>query len=61
MDKISLGKYCINCKYSVWINDRLLCIKHGNTIENDDYCHDINERGIIVIQEVNNNDKEDKR
>lgn len=61
MDEISLGKFCINCKYSVWCNNRLLCIKHGKTIENDDYCHDLDERDIIVVREVENYDKEDKR
>lgn len=61
MDEISLGKCCINCKYSVWCNNRLLCIKHGKTIENDDYCHDLDERDIIVVREVENYDKEDKR
>lgn len=61
MDKITLGKYCINCKCSVWINERLLCIKHGKTIENDDYCHDFDERdNYLIVQEVNN-DEEDKR
>lgn len=60
MDRISLAKYCINCMYSVWCNDRLLCIKHGVTTENDDYCHDLDERPIVVIQEVHTYDKENK-
>lgn len=49
---INLSKYCVNCKYSGWVNGRYLCTKNGKTVEEDDYCHDFNERNISVIGNV---------
>lgn len=51
MGRFLIGKYCINCKYSVYCNNRYLCVKHGKTIDEEDYCHDIEERNLIIYEE----------
>lgn len=50
--KYIVNKYCVNCKYSAWVNNRYLCTKHGKTIEEDDYCHDFNERNISIFADM---------
>lgn len=49
----TVNKYCVNCKYSGWVNDRYLCTKHGKTVEEDDYCHDFDERNISIFLQKN--------
>lgn len=48
-------KVCVRCIYSVYINDRWLCVKNGTTVKVRDYCEKFKRR--VDKDETQKNDR----
>lgn len=47
------SRTCKNCIYSVFCNERWLCIKQGMTVKDDDLCDYNIRRFVVMYEEVN--------